>query len=136
MAEPLINRILYNEIPVRNLTESIRWYQEYLGFSLVWQMPEDGQAQLGLPDGPLLFLVEAPAGAYAHFRRGEGDYAIVGFHAPDIDRLYRHLQARDVPVEPAIRDDGAGNRFFWFYDLNGNRFEVQGDAAPAEATSA
>ncbi|MDF1509421.1 VOC family protein [Robertmurraya sp. DFI.2.37] len=123
----MLEKILFNEIPVRNMERSISWYKEVLGLQLVWYSKEEGLAQLNLPSGQMIFLNEtSDEGTNANFMKNGREHNVIAFQASDIEKLYEHLKVHHVYVEDII-DDGLGNLFLHFHDLWGNRFCVQQD---------
>lgn len=122
----MINQILFNEIPIKNIEKSIEWYKNMLNLTFIWHSKEEKLAQLNLPSGQMLFLVETKDDTTATFTVNGEKHQVIGFHTTRIEELYKHLVDNEVKVEPII-DDGAGNKFLHFYDLNGNKFNVQCD---------
>lgn len=122
----MIEKILYNEIPVKNMSRSIHWFKEILGLTFVWYSEEENLAQLNLPSGQMLFLVETADETTANFTVNGRAHNVIGFQCSNIEQLFTHLKAHQVQVEE-IEDDGAGNLFLNFYDLDGNMFNVQCD---------
>ncbi|PAD76468.1 VOC family protein [Paenibacillus campinasensis] len=123
----MLEQILYNEIPVRHIEKSAAWFQEVLGLKLAWHMPEEALAQLNLPSGQMLFLVETADDTQANFTKNGETHNVIGFQTRDIEKLYTHLKEHNVTVE-SIVDDGVGNKFLNFFDPDGNKFNVQCDA--------
>lgn len=122
----MLNCILYNEIPVSSIEESIKWYQDVLGLKFEWHIKEEQLAQLNLPSGQMLFLVETNDKTTANFTKGGKPHNVVGFQTTDIKKLYNHLKQHNVTVEEIV-DDGMGNMFLNFFDQDGNMFNVQCD---------
>lgn len=126
----MLENILFNEIPVRNLKKAIDWYKEVLRLEFVWESEEEKLAQLNLPSGQMLFLVETADETKANFTVNGKQHNVIGFQTKEIEKLYAHLQQQHVKVE-AIEDDGVGNQFLHFYDPDGNLFNVQCDKGMA-----
>ncbi|WP_274362251.1 VOC family protein [Paenibacillus thermotolerans] len=91
----MIDRILYNEIPVKNIPTSAAWFKT----------DDDTQA---------------------NFTVNGKKHNVIGFQTADIEKLYSHLKLHAVVTEPIV-DDGEGNAFLNFFDLDGNMFNVQCD---------
>lgn len=123
----MLEGILYNEIPVKNIKESIEWFKQVLDLEFVWYSPEEQLAQLNLPSGQMLFLVETTDETHANFTVNGKQHNVIGFHTKNIEKLFAHLVEHDVQVEEIVKD--GENQFFNFYDLNGNMFNVQCDVA-------
>lgn len=123
----MIEKIMYNEIPVKNMEQSISWYKEILGFKFIWHSEEEKLAQLNLPSGQMLFLVETADDTNANFTVNGRVHNVIGFQCSDIEQLHAHLLQHNVKVDDIV-DDGMGNKFLHFYDVDGNMFNVQCDA--------
>lgn len=121
---PMLDRILFNEIPVKDMQKAISWYKTVLGLQLIGCSEQ--QAQMNLPSGPMLFLNETRNDTTATFVNNGETHNVIGFQTSNIDKLYEHLKQNQVQVEEII-DDGDGFRFLHFFDLDGNRFCVQCD---------
>ncbi|TSB47702.1 VOC family protein [Alkalicoccobacillus porphyridii] len=128
----MLQQILYCHIPVKSLKHSIQWYSDVLKLSFVWHSEEELQAQLNLPSGQMLFLVETGVTTRATFMKKDEEQAIVAFQTKDIDQLHQHLLEHQVKVE-TITNDGLGNSFLDFYDPDGNKFNVQCDVDEASS---
>ncbi|MGM0885072.1 MAG: VOC family protein [Bacillota bacterium] len=111
--------ILY--LPVRNIEETIKWYQEKLG--LHW----NGVCFV-LGNGPAIMLVKVEEGVNLTYKtdhwEGENyDMHLLSFKSENIEETYETLKDRGVSVsELKTYDENRKN--FRFYDLNGNRFDV------------
>lgn len=116
----LIEEIHYFRIPVNELEESVRWYTEFLGFTLR-RMTEE-LAVVELKAGPLLVLVKADSDSRGHFtRNGQLEFA-VGFTSPNIQRFRESLIEHGVEVDEMKEDNG--HLFFHFFDPNGNKLQA------------
>lgn len=124
--EVMIKRILYNEIPVKDIHKSIAWFQEVLGLEFIWHSEEAGLAQLNLPSGQMMFLNQTDDDTKANFTVNGKQHNVIGFQTDDMEKLYNHLKLHDVVTEPVV-DDGEGNLFLHFFDMDGNMFNVQCD---------
>jgi len=121
----MIEQILYNQIPVKNIPNAVKWYTEVLSFEFIWHSEEEKMAQLNLPSGQILFLLETDEQANINFTQHGVKHGVTGFHTKEIEKLYRQLRARNVKVTE-ITDDGE-NQFLDFFDPDGNMFNVQCD---------
>ena len=122
----MIERILYNEIPVRDIPKSIEWFTEVLGLELIWHSEEAGMAQLNLPSGQMIFLNKTDDDTQANFTVNGKQHNVIGFQTADMEKLYNHLKLHHVATEPVV-DDGEGNLFVNFFEIDGNLFNVQCD---------
>lgn len=120
MDHVLLSEIHYFRMPVKNLEESIVWYQQILGLQI--RMTEEHLAVLSLQTGPLLALVKADGNSSGHFTiNGKPEFS-VAFTTPDIEKLYNYLVISGVVVEPIQMDNG--HSYFCFYDPSGNKLQV------------
>ncbi|MFD2133995.1 VOC family protein [Pseudogracilibacillus auburnensis] len=121
----MIREILYEQIPVKNISDAVPWYTEVLGFTFIWHNEDEQLAQLNLPSGQMLFLFETTDQTNTNFSQNGTLHGAVGFHTKNIEELYHHLKAFEVNVTD-INNDGE-NKFLNFYDPDGNLFNVQCD---------
>ncbi|MCJ8009319.1 VOC family protein [Lederbergia wuyishanensis] len=124
----MIEKILYNTVPVKDISKSIKWYTEVLGFQFVWHSEEEKLAQVNLPSGQMLFLSEINDDTNANFTKNGVIRSVVGFQAKNIEQFYDHLKAHGVRVEKIVHDEIGGFKFLDFFDPNGNMFNVECDA--------
>lgn len=119
-------------VPVHNVGDSAKWYQQKLGASINYE--DDDKAILDLADVSL-FLVEAMEHQSANFqdKHGENRFSITfevdGEEA--LSALRRELLDRGVEVG-GIEDRGHPGRNFIFKDPDGNMFDVWSKLAPSE----
>lgn len=123
----VVDRILYVEIPVKNIPFSLNWYSEVLQFQKVWHSMEEKLAQLNLPSGQMLFLSETSDNTNANFSKNGEEHSVIGFQTKDIDELYNTLKKSGATVEPLVIDP-EGYRFLHFYDPDGNRLTALCDS--------
>lgn len=59
-SKALVHTVIQVRLPVRNIDESVAWYEKYFGFTHCWKTEEE--SDLKLEPGPYLFLkrVEQP----------------------------------------------------------------------------
>lgn len=113
--------ILY--LPVLDIEETIKWYQEKLGFH--WN-----GICFDLGKGPSIMLVtvdneEDVKLTYKtdHWEGKDYDMHLLSFKSDNIEETYETLKEQGVSVsELKTYDENRKN--FRFYDLNGNRFDV------------
>ncbi|GGD00480.1 hypothetical protein GCM10007216_34040 [Thalassobacillus devorans] len=112
-------------IPVSNLEESMRWYQENLGAIFVdsWDFGdrgagfifEEGDAQMGLVE------VENPQPTEFEVVKGKKN-SYYNFLAEDIQQAHQTLYQKGVVVSKI--EDFGGMTAFEFLDPDGNPFSV------------
>jgi catechol 2,3-dioxygenase-like lactoylglutathione lyase family enzyme len=113
------------------MDRAIRWYTDVLGMEFIWHSEDEDLAQMNLPSGQMVFLRETSHDTTATFSYNYKPHGVIGFQTDDIYKLYGHLKKHDVQVEE-IHEDGEGNAFLDFYDLDGNLFNVQCDVKVGE----
>ncbi|MCQ6557410.1 VOC family protein [Paenibacillus mendelii] len=119
MSEGIINRVSHVMVPVRELDESITWYEANLGFRLHWKRNDGKMAILTLPEGPHFFLWETEHDTYAHFNLRDGIQPVIGIEAADIRKLLHTLRYNGVQLGEVRVERGEGMDFE-FFDPSGN----------------
>lgn len=113
------------------ILETKAFYQEYLGFDVVFEnefyvllQTPGGHAQLSflLPNHPSQqTLFQTPF-------QGQGMYLTI--EVEDVDTLYAQLRAKEVEIKIAIRDEPWGDRHFAIQDPNGIGIDLVKYTAP------
>lgn len=113
-------------IPVKNPEVSAKWYEEILGFSMVYQEEEAAVLRIAEVSQTVVCLVKTENHQPMQFPEnnfGVGKY--YNFIPRDLEKTYERLVAQGVQVNQI---DGEGNtRFFTFYDPDGNPLGVCGE---------
>ncbi|MEC1374567.1 VOC family protein [Heyndrickxia oleronia] len=122
MKKTFIEQVHYIRIPVRDLDQSAKWYEEVLGLQLL-TITDDPFAIIKVNDGPfLVILVPIDDETYAHFTvNGEPAFSI-GFTSPELIKFHQHLIDNGVKVEDIKEDNG--HAYFHFFDPSGNKLQV------------
>lgn len=120
MEESLIDNIHYFRLPVVDLTESVNWYTECLGFKLLHNRGD--LAVIELRSGPLLVLVQADKHSRGHFTINDQLEFSVGFTTSKIEELHNYFSEKGVKVDDLQEDNG--HYFFHFFDPSGNKLQV------------
>ena len=111
-------------IRVHDVAASVEWYRDKLDLDPV-HVGSDG------PDHPIaafaiagsvISLWQLPPGARRPRADTDQTTYIVAVMKGDLEAQRRELEARGVEVGDLRRS--ANNEFFWFYDPDGNRFEL------------
>ncbi|TFD99928.1 VOC family protein [Jeotgalibacillus sp. R-1-5s-1] len=109
-------------IPVTNMEQSSRWYEENFGVKIidVWE----GGAGFYFPDSDTqLGLVKVDSPQVSEFTTSENQRnGYFNFVVEDIDETYRSLQNKGIRTSD-IGEFG-GMKFFDFFDPDGNPFSV------------
>ncbi|WP_425454724.1 VOC family protein [Falsibacillus pallidus] len=110
-------------IPVKDPERSAKWYEDVLGFNLVYIEEEAAVMRIAEGAQTVVCLVRTENHAPMKFpenRFGVGKY--YNFIPEDIDEAHRVLQEKEINVTP-IGGDGSA-KFFTFYDPDGNPLGV------------
>ncbi|WP_152392916.1 VOC family protein [Paenibacillus guangzhouensis] len=122
MADTIVERVSFLQIPVKNLEESTVWYVNYLGCRIQWKRPDNKMTILELPSGPEIFLCET------ELHQGTMS-VVIGFETEDIMKLLFHLKSNGVKIGEIRQDRGVVEYEevkeilgidFDFYDPSGN----------------
>ncbi len=113
------------EIPVSNLQESIKYYEQQLGFRVVMKMPAGDYA-----------IVERDGIAIHLFRDAALSHSPVGIHifTPQLDELHAELQRRGAFLSQEIMRKPWGNRDFRVNDHSGNEIKFTEQPSDREET--
>ncbi|MDT7541595.1 MAG: hypothetical protein QOE33_1499 [Acidobacteriota bacterium] len=117
-------------LEVDSLQDSVEFYRDALGFSLVSMSEQSDPSLATLRAGPLrLTLAEQPP---AMGRRGRGVHFFFGI--ADVDAFFERLRAHGYEIAPPT-DEGWGGRFVTLEDPDRYRlfFVTWHDAANASA---
>ncbi|MCK0471049.1 VOC family protein [Halalkalibacter sp. APA_J-10(15)] len=122
----LFSRVGYVYMPTTNMDESIRWYEENLGFTLEGNKFRDGSndfdvAVLMLPEGnTVVLLVEIHNQS---FENQDKTVPTLALTCPDLQSTHHMLQERGVDVsEIIVRSEDA--KYFIIKDPSGNVIEA------------
>jgi uncharacterized glyoxalase superfamily protein PhnB len=98
------------ELPVSNLQNSIKYYEESLGFELAMQMPGGDYAIVERDDVAI------------HLFQDDASLVPVGVHifTPDLEALHEELSQHDAHITQHIELKPWGNREFRVKDDSGN----------------
>jgi catechol 2,3-dioxygenase-like lactoylglutathione lyase family enzyme len=108
-------------VEVRNLPAAREWYKEKLGFR---EADADREEDSGRPFTDLCFSTNDAFLSLVELEPGTSpERGHVVFNAKNLEKAHQWLTERGVAVQPTTSDSG-GNRFFNFYDLEGNTIEV------------
>lgn len=112
-------------VPVKSPVRSAEWWQR--NFGLEYAVPfnsSENQAILKLSDGQWLHLVETEGEIDNQFPNKAGYQMFrFTFEVREIERLYDRLQSNSVKIDE-LEDRGNCGINFVFYDLDGNKFDV------------
>ncbi len=102
------------KVDVSDLTASINWYEEKLGFKKLDLFPTKTWAQLAIPD-----IDNASIGLYVNPERVGTGGAVTTFVVDDIKTARQALIDKGVSVGE-IQEAGEGVKLAFFKDLDGN----------------
>lgn len=128
--KPLLKKVHCNYLPVKNITQAVKWYSELFGLTV--RKCDDSGAILILGDGQWLFLLETLDNRTANFLTNQWDgenYEMFSltFEVDNITELHKRLRENGAEVEPLV-DHGSCGLQFKFKDMDGNKFNVWQDA--------
>lgn len=121
-------RVFKSTVFVRNHDESLKFYVDQLGFSIVADanLEFDGRwVAVAPPDGSTILALVAP-------KRGSENYKFIGrpthiaFIAEDINATYELWHSRGVRFHHPPQRSLFGGTIAGFYDVDGNSFELLG----------
>jgi catechol 2,3-dioxygenase-like lactoylglutathione lyase family enzyme len=116
----VLQRIDMVAIYVRDWSSALGWYQDKLGFSLVYVEDDDRFAVLALPDGgPVLHLVGDDTRELGTRNRCAPNIAV-----DDFGGTLTELQGRGVSVVEVVDDPDDGYRLARLADLEGNELNI------------
>lgn len=121
---------------VADLDRSIEWYDHHLGLRPVHR-GQDGNTPgyaAYVVGGVVLTMWELPEGQDRHDQDNNRNSYVVLVCAGDIEERRDELVSRGVPAG-AMRTS-KNNRFFWFHDPDGNRWEVSQPTTEEQADAA
>jgi catechol 2,3-dioxygenase-like lactoylglutathione lyase family enzyme len=123
MSEPSqFSRIDTVIVRVRNLEQARDWYQQRLGLDPVYFDANERLVVCGFGGATSLTIWELKPEEEPSFSSGNlGTYPI--FFSEDIEAAHQDLAERGVKVG-SIQEGNGGVRWFRFWDLEGNIFEV------------
>lgn len=112
-------------VPVKNPEVSAKWYEEILGFTLVYQEDEAAVLRISEESPTVVCVVRAENHQPMQFpANGFGVGKYYNFIPKDFEQVYERLIEKGVEVNQI---DGEGNtKFFTFYDPDGNPLGVCG----------
>ncbi|CAM5781876.1 MULTISPECIES: VOC family protein [Brevibacillus] len=123
MPQPLLKGIEGVFIPVKNPGLSAKWYEEKLGFKLLYVEAEAAVLKISDESKTVVCLVKTVQHQPMEFPEnnfGVGKY--YNFISDDIEKTHQLLIEQGVKVN-SIGGEGA-TRFFTFYDPDGNPLGV------------
>ena len=113
-------------LPADDLAVARSFYVDRLGFSVRFELSEDGKTGLlGLQRGTIYITLDCPMS-------GHGRGACVSLEVDDADRYYGEWRQR-VTVKRPPKDEAWGARTFDLIDPFGNTIFVMGPPAAARA---
>lgn len=112
-------------VPVSNPIKSAQWWQHNFGLEFAVPFnPAEAQAIMKLADGQWLHLVETEDEVDSQFLNKLGDEMFrFTFEVSGIEVLHDYLNSSGVRIEQ-LHDRGSCGFNFVFFDLDGNKFDV------------
>ncbi|MBB4824652.1 hypothetical protein HNO89_001876 [Sporosarcina luteola] len=69
-----------------------KWYPEVLHFQFICHNEEEKLAQMNLPFGQMMFLLEPKDGTAANYTKDGLTQSIVGFHTKNMEAFHEAIQ--------------------------------------------
>jgi catechol 2,3-dioxygenase-like lactoylglutathione lyase family enzyme len=104
-------------IGVTDMARAVEFYQDLLGFAVVWQNGDPVQFTILERDAAELHLLLAPGW------RGP-EFNVAHLNVTGVDALHAHCIAHAVPIIKTIADKDYGMRAFVLADPDGNRIDI------------
>ncbi len=121
-------RIFKTTVYVRNHDQSLKFYIDQLGFTVVADARFDFDGRwvaIAPPDGSALLALVAPKPGSEHYKL-IGRNTQVGFISEDINATYELWRSRGVRFHHPPQQTLFGATIAGFYDIDGNSFELLG----------
>ncbi len=121
-------RIFKTTVYVRNHDQSLKFYVDQLGFTVVADARFDFDGRwvaIAPPDGSALLALVAPKPGSEHYKL-VGRNTQVGFISEDINATYELWRSRGVRFHHPPQQTLFGATIAGFYDIDGNSFELLG----------
>lgn len=128
-------RLHHGGISVKNMEESIAFYQDVFGFEIDTRndVTEDFRiTHMKLGDSYIeLFWLKDHKDLPEHSKGLDTDLSVIGtkhiaFETDDPEAVYSHLESKGVEMVTELRTDNPDYKYFFFKDLNGILLEVVG----------
>jgi uncharacterized glyoxalase superfamily protein PhnB len=121
---PVLRRIGYVVVFVKNWGEAMRFYAETLGVEVVRRADEQGVAEFRFPEGGPNLMVEQVDKCDFDARVLVGQFVGMSVTVSDIEQAYERLSARGVRFESRPSRQGWGGMLAHFYDPDGNMWSL------------
>lgn len=116
---------LTNALNVLDISKSITWYEEILGFKLLYYKEDLGWAELAHPTNSQLNI----GLSQVEKMPPPGGNSVAVWGVKDIEKAYEDLKQKDVRFDGEISTIENMVRLATFYDLDGNCFMFYQDLA-------
>lgn len=107
-------------VGVTDFDAAIKWYQQVLGFELIFRLDDAGWAEMKTPTANLHL------GLTVKEKVDVGGGAIVTFGVHDVDNARKELEAHKVKMEDMVEVPGMV-KLFTFFDPDGNALMMAQD---------
>jgi len=125
-AELIVNEVVQIYLPSTNISRSVEWYKNVLGFQVIWE--EEYAANLKLKHGPLLFIKKTSLKQPIQFETEEEISPVISFKTSNLDLLHDKLKFDYEVSDITQHGEGVNGPYKDFYitDPDGNLIEVSG----------
>ena len=126
MAEGWLQQVQLATVVLRvaDLERSVEWYRDMLGMSPIHKGVDGDTPPYAVYDvsGVIVTVWQLFPGQRRNAEENDRNSYVITVYDGDIVALRDSLVARGVKADEMR--DSKNNRFFWFYDLDDNRWEV------------
>lgn len=115
-------KFIFATIHVRNLEESIRFYEDVIGVKLMRRFP-------GGPETEIAFLADGPAELELICNKNEempkyGEYPSLGFKVDDLEQAMDAMKSKGIEIVSGPIQPNPTTRFFFIQDPDGLHLEI------------
>jgi uncharacterized glyoxalase superfamily protein PhnB len=123
---------LQASLTVKDLTKSVAWYRDVIGFVIDKEYERDGRVfAVALKAGAVRILVNQDDGGKGLDRpKGEG-FSLMLTTTQSVDEVAKRIKAADYPLTTEPTDMPWGARAFRVQDPDGFKFAISSERAPS-----
>lgn len=132
MSESLNGKTLSASLTVKDLTKSLAWYRDVLGFTVENKHEREGKlVAISLKAGTVAILINQDDGAKGDRVKGLG-FSLQITTSQNVDDIAKRIKAAGGKLESEPADMPWGPRVFRVQDLDGFKFVISSERPPAK----